>query len=306
MSANLAVSVPPLAEYNTTEVSRVGHRLALGVQWLDALTGLPVEPLGGQALVSELQAIGTRPWVQRFERHTQSRQALRWAGRYQKLVAHAHGLGEPLGHELLTYGARDPLLASYQTSNDARRYVPRRLSYTPVLVGGVPPATAANTRTAWLWPGAAYPLPSGATGVRGCVRRNLGGGLSAPVPWARVVCMRPGAVQADIDTNAPLAWAHGDDRGEFVMLLGNSAVPGGGQLPAQVDVQLWVCLPPPAVVFDAAAPLASLPLDDAGTDVLNRVSMGLAVPPGYLVQAPRNFALDLGRVRSLGQLDLVF
>ncbi|HRD92213.1 MAG TPA: hypothetical protein PK201_03745, partial [Accumulibacter sp.] len=72
----------PLAIDDTVQVSRVSHRLALGIQWLDALTGMPVPG----DWVNDLEAIGSRAGLQRFERHPQARQALRHAGRLAKLL----------------------------------------------------------------------------------------------------------------------------------------------------------------------------------------------------------------------------
>lgn len=39
---NVAVPLMLLTEGNTVEMSRVGHRLALGVQWRDAVSQFPV------------------------------------------------------------------------------------------------------------------------------------------------------------------------------------------------------------------------------------------------------------------------
>ena len=137
----VALSHHALRLDETAEVSRLGHRLALGVQWIDALTQQPAEPLAGAAWVGELRAIGARPCVQRLEVHTQGRQALRHAGPYAKLLARAVALGDPLGHRVLGHGAREPRAGAYSVANDPRVYVPRQLSLTPVLASGTPPAS---------------------------------------------------------------------------------------------------------------------------------------------------------------------
>lgn len=290
----------------TVEVARVGHRLALGVQWIDALTQLPVESPAGAAWLSDLEAIGTRPITQRFEAHSQGRSAIRHAGRYRKLLDHVVAEGDPLAHAVQAFGARDARLAHYATGQDPRRYVPRRVAFTPVLASGVPPASVVNTRTAWLWPGAAYPLPSRSTGLRGRIRREVSPGVNATVPWARVIVTRAGAGPANFNTEAQIGWAHGDDRGEFLLVLGNSAVSGAADLPATLSLNVWVFLPPALPVFNAADPLASLPLDNAGADALNDVLKGLAVPPTYLPQAVRSLGLALGEVRAMSDADLLF
>lgn len=290
----------------TVEVARVGHRLALGVQWIDALTQLPAESPAGATWLSDLEAIGTRSFAQRFEAHSQGRQAIRHAGRYRKLLDHTVAEGDPLAHAVRAYGARDVRAVAYATNQDPRRYVPRRVVFTPVLASGVPPASVANTRTAWLWPGAAYPLPGRSTGLRGRIRREVSPGVNATVPWARVIVTRAGAGPANFATEAQIGWAHGDDRGEFLLVLGNSAVSGAAALPAALNLNVWVFLPPALPAFDVADPLASLPLDNAGTDALNDVLKGLAVPPAYVPQAVRSLGLALGEVRVMSDADLLF
>lgn len=290
----------------TVEVARVGHRLALGVQWIDALTRLPVETPAGAAWLADLEAIGARPFAQRFESHSQGRQAIRHAGRYGKLLAHAVAEGDPLEHAVRAFGARDARAPAYAPGQDPRRHVPRRVGLTPVLAGGVPPASVVNTRTAWLWPGAAYPLPSRSTGLRGRIRREVSPGVDAVVPWARVIATRAGAGPASFATEAQIGWAHGDDRGEFLLVLGQGAVSGAAALPAAIDLNVWVFLPPASPAFDAADPLASLPLESAGTDAINDVLKGLAVPPAYVPQAVRSLSLALGEVRAMSDADLLF
>ena len=290
----------------TVDVARVGHRLALGVQWIDALTLQPVESPAGAAWLSDLEAIGERPRPQRFEAHSQGRQAIRHAGAYRKLLDHTVAEGDPLAHAVRAFGARDARLAHYAAGHDPRRYVPRRVAFTPVLASGVPPASVVNTRTAWLWPGAAYALPSRSTGLRGGIRREVSPGVHAAVPWARVIATRAGAGPANFATETQIGWAHGDDRGEFLLVLGNSAVSGAAALPAVLNLNVWVFLPPALPAFDVADPLASLPLDNAGTDMLNDVLKGQAVPPTYLPQAVRSLGVALGEVRTMSDADLLF
>lgn len=291
---------------DTVEVARVGHRLALGVQWIDALTQQPVESPAGAAWLSDLEAIGARLRPQRFEAHSQGRQAIRHAGAYRKLLDHTVAQGDPLAHAVRAFGARDARLAHYATGHDPRRYVPRRVAFTPVLASGVPPASVVNTRTAWLWPGAAYALPSRSTGLRGCIRREVSPGVHAAVPWARVIATRAGAGPASFATETPIGWGHGDDRGEFLLVLGNSAVSGAAALPATLALNVWVFLPPMLPAFDAADPLSSLPLDNAGTEMLSDVLKGQAMPPNYLPQAVRSLGLALGEVRTMSDADLLF
>jgi hypothetical protein len=91
----------------------------------------------------------------------------------------------------------------------ARRVVPRRLTLD---------LTERQTFAAHLFPGAGASLPTGATVVRGRVTRlDPGTGGAVPVRWARVRATGPAGADAE------LGWAHGDDRGEFVLVLDAAA-----------------------------------------------------------------------------------
>lgn len=147
----------------------------------------------------------------------------------------------------------------------ARRYVPRRLRIP--LVVPMPSASPAVTladvdaslparrmRRPFLWPGAAYPLPSGATGLRGVVRQ--GGVL---VPWTRVTATLPIA-----GGGAPVVVgrARGDDRGEFLLLITPRAA-SGGAIPLTLALDLTIEMPPPApaVPLNLPDPLVRLPIE---------------------------------------------
>lgn len=308
----------PLLPDTTTELGRVRHRLALGVQWLDALSRLPAQG----RWISELQAIGPRACVQRPELHPQARHALRHAGRLARVLERAAQdkdatppatpEDDPTNFVLQAWGERQPLPrgsaatgAGYLTGNDPRRYVPRRLSLTPAQAGGIPSAAPDNVRRALLWPGAGCPVASGTTALRGRVRRGPVPDTARPVAWARLVATRPGPGAPNFATETALGFAHGDDRGEFLLVLGPEAVPGGVVLPATLPLRLWVFLPP-ADTFDAEHPLASLPLEVAGTAAANAVLDGTAVPAGYLPQAPLDLAPAPGRVFSIPDAELRF
>lgn len=300
-----------LGLHDTIAVAHVRHRLVLGVEWFDALAATAV----GSGWTTELRALGTRPLVQPLELHARGRHAVRHAGRIVRLLARAARdrvdtppatpQQDPTNLVLQAYGQASTREPRYSTGNDPRRYVPRRLALTPAQAGGIPVATAANIRQAWLWPGTAYPLPGQASAVRGCVRRGAALASARPVAWARAVFTRPGAGPADFATEARLGHAHGDDRGEFLAVFGPDAVPGGAALPASISLHAWLFLPP-ADTFDAADPLASLPLEVAGTAALNDVLRGTEVPAGYLQQGPVALALPLGQVVGIADADLLF
>lgn len=293
---------------NTVQVASVGHRLAMGVQWIDAPSGLTA----GGHWTSDLDAIGARPCPLRFDLHPQCRHALRAAGRLARLLRIAAADkaaappasvdADPTNVVLRAYGRASTRIERYTTGNDPRRYVPRRLSLTPVQADGVPAAGVANVRTAWLWPGSTYPLAGHATALRGRVRR---GAAAQPVAWTRVIVTRPGAGAPDFAAEPRLGHAHGDDRGEFLLALGGAAVTGAAALPATIKLHVWVFLPP-ADLFDPGDPLASLPLETGGTDAISDVLRGTQPPATYLRQGAVEVTLAPGTTVTLDEADLLF
>lgn len=316
----MSVAVPylPLTEANTVEMSRVSHRLALGVQWRDAVSQFPVTMSAPADMVTDLEAVGQRPCPLRLDAHGEGRYAIRHTGPFAKLLARALVKPEPVDDGnpandadglllcLRVFARRHRNVVDYQSGNDPRVFVPRRLALMPVLSGGVPPATTDNIRQAWLWPGAAYPIPSRATVVRGRIQRQVAPGVNVPLPWGRVILTRPGAGVPNFAAETQLGWAHGDDRGEFLLLLGANAVSGGVALPVDVPVHVWVFTPPAATPFDPARPLDSLPLERAGTSVLDDVLKGITPPPTYVQQAPIDLNIKLGQAQAMSDAALVF
>lgn len=314
----VAAPYMPLTEANTVDMSRVGHRLALGVQWRDALSQSPMVMSAPADMVTDLEAVGQRPCPMRLDAHGEGRHAIRHSGPFAKLLARAVVQPEPVSDgdpsndadglllSMRVFARRHRNVVDYQTGNDPRLFVPRRLAFMPVLSGGVPPASTENIRQAWLWPGAAYPIPSRSTVLRGRIQRQVAPGVTAPVPWARVIVTRPGPGVPNFATEAQLGHAHGDDRGEFLLLLGASAVPGGVALPSEIAVHVWVFLPPVSTVFDPAKPLDSLPLERAGTAALDDVLKGLSPPPSYVQQAAQDLSIKLGQSQTMSDAALVF
>ena len=303
MDTDTAVTVPLLSESNTRDVGRFGHRLALGVQWREALSGLPATG----TWLTQLERIGKRALVQPFIAHPQARHALVHRDRVARLLA--AGAQDKLLVPPLTPAA-DPtnfvLLGS--APGQTRRYVPRRLALTPVQAGGVPPATLDNIRSAWLWPGADGESPANATVVRGRVRRPDANGLLQPVAWARFTITRPPlALPPPVFGGEPeVTWAHGDDRGEFLAVLGPAIFSGGAALPASVTLTLWVHLPPVTPAFNPLKPLANLPLDVAGSTHGGRVLEGRDPPAGHVLQSGVRFTLKPGMATVLADALLLF
>jgi hypothetical protein len=299
------VNTHPLSFADTVPASQVAHRLALGVSFIDALSRQPV----CAPLTCDLDSIGSRTYEQRCEVHSQGRQALRHAGRLAKLLARAMELAEDTTFKLRAYGRRNPGQNGYLSDNDPRQFVPRRLAFTPLLDHGIPPANRDNIRSAWLWPGASYPIPANATALRGRIRKGPDLDHTRDVPWTRVVVTRPAPAPAvaNFATESQLAWGHGDDRGEFLILISANAVPWGMTPTSALTLRLWVFLPPVGVTFSTDDPLASLPLEDGGNIALNDVLRGTAIPSGYRQQA----AIDLppispGSIQSIAEATLLY
>lgn len=123
-----------------------------------------------------------------------------------------------------------PATVVLRLHDPARRWVARRIELTlPSTAVPVP----SRTVPLWLSPGAAYPLPRGATAVRGRVARD-----GVPVPWARLVAVGPG--------NAVLGRAHADDRGEFLLRLAETNQnPVQSSVPVELRVRGPVAVPVP-------------------------------------------------------------
>lgn len=298
---------------DTVPMGRVRHRLLLGLQWRDAVTQFPMTLPGRLGLQTLLESVGQRPCLQDFQSHGEGRVALRHEGRLARVLARAQQQAEPVDDgnpandadgQRLHLRVQGQGLAGTRP-HELRWFVPRRLSVPPVLTDGEPPVALDNVREAWLWPGAAYPLPSHATAIRGTVWRTVAPGVRARVPWARVLITRPGNGAPNVNTEARLAHGHGDDRGEFVAVLGPGAVTGAA-LPALLPVHLWVYLPPVWPDFDPAQPVDSLPLERASAARLDDVLRGTQVPAGYTLQAVRPLNLVLGRVHVVPDASLTF
>lgn len=309
------IAYHPLRLEQTVEVSRVNHRLALGVQWIDALSGLPATG----PLRCVLEQVGSRALHQPFDAHPQARHALRLAGRLASLlvIGAAEKAADPpptaaddqTNFVLRGFARRDPRPGNYSANDDPRQFVPRRLALTPVLGNGVPIATAANIRQAWLWPGAAYPLAGNTTSIRGHVRRGPNMDEAVSVPWVRVIVTRPASAGAapDFATELQVGWGHGDDRGEFLLVLGFQAAPGGALLAQAMPLRVWVFLPPaPAPGPVPADALAHLPVEQAGSAALNDVLRGIAPPAGYVRQGAVDVTLGPGEARVMSDAALLF
>jgi hypothetical protein len=180
-----------------------------------------------------------------------------------------------------------------------RRIVPRRMRIPlrPLAQADAKPFTD-RVRRPVLFPGAAYDLTCLATGLRGRVLRS-----GVPMRWARAVALLAG-------TNTEAARAHGDDRGEFLLIAGSGPAPvTDTDTSLSFDVQIWgptaVPVPVPA---DLASidPLWDLPLEKPVSlgnpdpvDPVDPMFAGLTMPDTYSLLVTTTVTIALGQVISV-------
>jgi hypothetical protein len=207
----------------------------------------------------------------------------------------------PSGRFAIAFTARDPAAQDrldMRVIDPGRRYVPRRLSIpVPTLaavlaadkghdIDPAVPLTPRGCRPS-LFPGAGYGTHAGATVIRGRATWGAGG---PPVQWARIEATADGAGHSG-------PWrAHGDDRGEFLLVIGSLSVVQAQRPSLTIDVDVVVRarpVPPPGTAVDSPAqsrsdPLWHLPVERLATlDPSDPVAAGVAVPPGYTATASR-------------------
>ena len=183
------------------------------------------------------------------------------------------------------YGTRRvgfPILPSSTVAlrfdDPARRFVPRRLSFpllTAAVADAAPFTPGLRIRRPALFPGAAYDVSGSATGLRGRVLRG-----GEPVRWARIEATIPG-------TAVVVGRAHGDDRGEFLLLLAPNASPLGDLEDDKLEIRVTAFARTPAPVpadptVPELDPLWDLPLEVAAPPGQpDPVSAGEVLPPTY-------------------------
>ena len=154
-----------------------------------------------------------------------------------------------------------------------------------------------------LYPGAAYEVGRTATGLRGRLLLSDG---ETPLRWGRVTATLPGGTVV-------VGRAHGDDRGEFILLVTADAT-GIGALPASFELELRVYgLLSPVTPSDDALPskdpLWDLPLEPIPVSpAVDEVSSGELVPSAYVelsmsdginpAETPRTVVFVPGKLRT--------
>ncbi len=242
------------------------RQLALGVEPVDALRGVRV----GHRLHVTLEAPPPGVRALRLARHDSGLFVLlQGSGAAVDLVLRI------FDRDAAAQTAQTAQTAVYDPQSNLRRVVPRRLRVP------LPSAADADTleltrsaRRPALLPGANYDATS-AAGLRGRVLR-----AGVPERWARIEARRAGSALT-------VGRAHGDDRGEFLLLLDAAAAPMS-VLDAALSVELHVWLPQPPLPMPSAAAQAADALWDLPVETLSLTG----TPPDAVADA--RFPLPAG------------
>ncbi|MGW3668110.1 hypothetical protein [Streptomyces sp. NPDC005141] len=268
------------------------HRLALGVQIVDALRA---EPADVEVALEEVP----RPYEVPAPTSLEAAAAM----------LYNPGIGLPRLHRgrrpgrfRLMFGDRTAPPVRMRVYDTARRYVPRRLEvpFAPLAdvlaeeAPGVRPASRA--RRIDVFPGTAYGPQANATGIRGRVVDSAG----VPVPWVRVTARHPAA--QPLEQDGVLGRAHGDDRGEFLLVLGvppTYANPSAFTFEVLLDLAARPAPPLGGPVGTREDPLADLLLETLPrVGIADDVSGGATVPAAHSVHFTVTVPLQLGRLVS--------
>ncbi|MFF7933688.1 hypothetical protein [Streptomyces sp. NPDC007940] len=273
--------------------SLVLHRLALGVEVVDAVTGRVVDV--------PVQVAREVP------------RALRRRQPVVALPLEASGTGRYRLRHDLRHGPPPPQPLVVRVDDPRRRFVPRRLAVplwtlpeieAAETAGGHVPVRARLLRPRLL-PGSAYALPHGTTGLRGQVHH-----IGRPLPWARVEAR----IGPDGDEQV-VGRAHGDERGEFLLIV-TTLGDLDRSLPDEVDLRVVVLGPNPVAPAAGAddqeedngeqptgPPAEPVPRTPdrpppADTDLDTPLLRGEIPPPGYRESSVgRRITVTVGRVR---------
>jgi hypothetical protein len=215
----------------------------------------------------------------------------------------------PSGRFAISFTTRDAAgqgRLDVRVIDPSRRYAPRRLSIPVPSLADVLAADKAHDADPTvplaprgsrplLFPGADYGTHAGATIIKGRATWGAGG---PPVQWARIEATVNGGSQAG-------PWrAHGDDRGEFLLVIGSLTLTQAVQPSLTVDVDVVVHarpVPPPGTPVDSPAqsrddPLWQLPIERVtALDPSDPVAAGEILPPGYTSTTSRVVTCQRGR-----------
>jgi hypothetical protein len=256
-------------------------RLALGLEPRDAVSRLRIaRPVDVAVDGAPTFDVDTAPWPEQSAVTGLRRLTRHGSGRFALVF-------DPT--------VRTPLTVRLVPSD--RRYIPRRLELAIVSEADVLAAESAGddvptTSRVWrpvLFPGAGYDVAETATGVRGSVTH-----AGKPVRWTRVEAAAQGQV---------IGRAHGDDRGEFLLVLGQNTGAGAvSDLTSPLPVTITVFARDPALPLQMQDALADLPVETAAAPGVtpDDVAAGVALPASYVQIAQLvDHPLTLGRLSSV-------
>lgn len=258
---------------------RTLHRLALGVEPIDAHTKAPIgqRVRVGREVGRVALRIGTARPLDPSARRTDL--PFESVGTSKFKLRHGPGVGANVVVRLA-----DP----------TRGFIPRRFDVPLWTLAEIEqptgPFVAARSRLLrpFLLPGTAYPVPASTTGLRGRIARG-----DQPVPWPRVAATLP--------SGQVVGRAHGDERGEFLLLLSGLVL--GGDQPAAVDVQLVMHGPAAGAGVPPDPPLERVTRSSAPplpTDLDNPLLRGEAIPAGYVQSSAAPIVtVALGAIRPV-------
>jgi hypothetical protein len=262
-------------------------RLLLGLQPMDALRL--------QRVAHRLEMrIEPKPWVDPLtdeqQRHLRNYMNARrpLSDGWTRVTRHA------TGRYALSYDVGQGSAITVRILDPTERTVPRRLEI-PLVSLGAPEDVAIldalpvgqRSRMPFLYPGAAYDVSERVTGLRGRVVVSDGGvpPKLVRVRWPRIEARLPGSL-------VPVAWAHGDHRGEFLLVLPPESIAApAAQMPTVLSLDVTAhgrkaLLPVvPPLLVRGADPFWDLPLEVLGVPgtppTADNVAVGRAIPAGY-------------------------
>lgn len=192
---------------------------------------------------------------------------------------------------VVTYESGRGTQLDIRVLDKSERIVPRRVRVPLVNLGNpesldVLDATPAprRSRLPAFFPGAAYDVSERSTGLRGRVVLSDGGKL-VPVRWARVEARL-------VVGGPPVAWAHGDQHGEFLLILPPDAIAMPAVvMPRTLDLVITafgrrgVPASAPPLLVRQADPFWDVPLEEIGPPNIapnaDAAALGRVIPADY-------------------------
>lgn len=267
------------------EMSRVQHRLGVGMQLLDQLTG--------RALLAPLRvrllAIGTVRHELALQPKGNGRYSLADAGEFARLWSAA---AAPRMLDLLVHEARGGQ-ALPPEAELPHAHGPRRVSALLLEAGGRPAPRRENLLQLALMPGPAYPFLGGATLLRGRVQRQTADGPQ-PARWARLVAFKNGRL---------LGSTQADERGDYALLLRYPPGLLAPATPSASDGEIEL-----RIAARDAPPAHRLPFDDIEPEplaTLDHPDPWAALPAAYGLRVTLPRTLSLGQSHSGPAFDFV-